>query len=527
MNIPVFNQKKQLGVITIIYLLTNVMLMSNNGLFWDDWCLTTINSREAILTGVGSRYLMPFYNIIFIKTSKPAQIFHLLTILFEILTYVFFYKILLNFKFKKNTVFIATLIFALLPFNQSKISIACFFYTVGMVFFMSAVYLFILVYKKNNIFYRGLSLTFFFCSFLVLPSTLLLMLSTIFVIILFFDKNDLTKYSNIFFLIYSKTIRWIDFIILPFCFWIFRSIYLMPVGIYAKSGYREFKIISILTSPLNIFSVFSKNILSLPFLVIIELSPLIVVFSILILLLFKKSKFHFENIEKNEKKLLYFGLLFFIASIMPYVLLGLEPSFEGFNSRHQILLRFSAVFLILYFINYLGTNKLKLIFISVLISSFVFYTINTQSQFQKSWFKQIAIEKHFSEHKINQNSLKYCIIDNTKQYNEFKQYYEPYVYSGIFNKIYKSDKIIAVDIENLPFKFDENDVITKKSYHISNINNFDYYDSIIMIKPGKTLLSKVQLLKGTFYYYVNTKKFNSFIDQIIDFEILDYRIINK
>ena len=156
---------------------------------------------------------------------------------------------------------------------------------------------------------------------------------------------------------------------------------------------------------------------------------------------------------------------------------------------------------------------------------FVFYTINIQLQFQKSWFKQIAIEKYFS--KLNINTTKYCIIDNTKQYNEFKQYYEPYVYSGILNKIYKSDNLIAVDIENRPFKFEENDFITKKSYHIDNLKNFEYFDSVILIKPGKILLSKAQLFKGTFYYYFNKTNFNNFIEQIIEFENLDIKISNK
>jgi hypothetical protein len=517
-------QSKHLGIITLIYLCTNVFLISNNGLFWDDWCLTTINSREALLTGVGNKFLIPIYNILFSITNKSAQLFHLITILFEIITFIFFYKILINFRFSKNTLFIATLFFAILPFNQSKISIACFSYTAGLLFFTLAVHLFVLVHNKNNIFYRILSLLLFFCSFLVLPSTLLLMLATVLLIIFLSTERDYTKYPNIFILIYTKTLKWIDFLILPFCFWIFRSIYLMPQGVYAKSGYREFKIISIISSPLNVFSSFSKNILTLPFIVIIEFAPLIIIFTILIFQLFKRFNLIFE-INNKKKKLLYVGLILFTASILPYILLGLEPSFEGFNSRHQILFRFSTVFLILYFLYFLKTNNLKISFIALLISSFIFYTINTQLQFQKSWFKQIAIEKYFS--KLDINASKFCIVDNTKQYNEFKQYYEPYVYAGILNKIYKSDNLIAVDIENRPFKFEESDLITKKSYHINNLKNFDYYDSVIMIKPGKILLSKVQLLKGLFYFYFNKSNFNIFIDQIIDFEILDYKIANK
>ena len=525
MIITTYNQTKHLGIIILVYLFTNVFLISNNGLYWDDWCLTTINSREAIITGVGNRFLIPIYNKLFGITTKPAQFFHWLTILLEITTFIIFYKILINFRFSKNTLFIATLFFAILPFNQSKISIACFSYTAGLLFFTLATYLFILVHNKNHILYRILSLLLFFCSFWALPSTLLLMLATVLLITFFSTEIDFTKYPNIFILVYGKTFKWIDFLILPFCFWIFRTIYLMPQGVYAKSGYREFKIISILSSPLNILSSFSKNILTLPFIVIKEFAPLITIFTILIFQLFKKSNFIFENNDNKKKYILYVGLVLFIASILPYVLLGLEPSFEGFNSRHQILFRISAVFLLLYILNFINSNNKKIFFISLLISSFVFYTINIQLQFQKSWFKQIAIEKYFS--KLNINTTKYCIIDNTKQYNEFKQYYEPYVYSGILNKIYKTDNLIAVDIENRPFKFEENDFITKKSYHIDNLKNFEYFDSVILIKPGKILLSKAQLLKGTFYYYFNKSNFNNFIEQIIEFENLDIRISNK
>jgi hypothetical protein len=523
----VIKQKNQLGIIIVIYLLTNVLLISNNGLFWDDWCLTTTESREAIITGVGNRFLIPFYNTIFRFIPNPAQFFHILTILFEIITFIFFYKILSFFKFTENTIFIATLFFALLPYNQSKISIACFSYTAGLMFFITATYLFILVYKKHDFITRLLSLILFFCSFLVLPSTLLLMLTMIMVITIFSKLNELTSYRNIFFLVYAKAIYWIDFILLPFCFWVFRSVYLLPSGIYAKSGYREFKISSILTSPLNIFTVFSKNILITPFLVIQEFAPIIAVFSTLIFIILKTINFQYDNNIDIKKSKLYLLLLIFIASILPYILLGLEPSFEGFNSRHQILLRFSGVFFILYFLQYLNSNRQIIVFISFLTSTFIFYTINTQLQFQKSWFKQIAVEKYFTSLNLNKNSMKYCIIDNTKQYNEFKQYYEPYVYSGILNKIYQSDNFVAVDIENRPFKFEENDLITKKSYHISNVNNFDFYDSIIIIKPGKILLSKVQVIKGTFYYYFNHTKFNIFIEEIINFESIEHNVINK
>jgi hypothetical protein len=527
MIITVKNQAKHLGIITMIYLFTNAFLISNYGLFWDDWCLTTPSSREAIMTGVGNSLLIPIYNQIFNFTSEPAHFFHLFTVLFEIITYIFFYKILSYFKFSKNTLFIATLFFAILPFNQSKISVACFSYTAGLFFFTLAVYFFILFYNKNNIFYRLLSLLLFFCSFFMLPSTLLLMLVTVFIILIFSTENDFIINTKTFIQVYAKSLKLIDFIILPFCFWIFRSIYLMPQGVYAKSGYREFKIISIITSPVNVISSFSKNILTLPFIVIIEFAPLITIFAIFIFQLFKKCNFNFENNDNNKKKYLYLGLVLFIVSILPYVLLGLEPSFDGFNSRHQILFRISAVFLLLYILNFINSNNKKIFFISLLISSFVFYTVNIQLQFQKSWFKQIAIEKYFSKLNLNGISKKLCIIDNTKQYNEFKQYYEPYVYSGILNKIYKSDNLIAVDIENRPFKFDENDLITKKSYHIESLKNFENYDSVILIKTGKTLLSKAQLFKGTIYYYFNKNKFNNFVEQIIEFEQLDFRIKNQ
>jgi len=166
-----------LSITLFIYLFTNIFMFLNNGFYWDDWCLSTEAGIKDLYTGVGYSFLAPIMTYLITLTKSPALFFHISTGLIEVISIIIFYKILLLLKLNKSNVFLLTLFFAIIPYNQTKITIICFGYSVGFLFFITATLLYFYFTNNKNIVLRLFSLIFFFLSYILLPSTLILALA--------------------------------------------------------------------------------------------------------------------------------------------------------------------------------------------------------------------------------------------------------------------------------------------------------------------------------------------------------------
>ena len=77
-----------LKILIIIFIINNIFIFFNNGLYWDDWCLITNESISAITRGVGLPFMAPVHIFLMSLNNFSALQYHLIILSLEIISIV-------------------------------------------------------------------------------------------------------------------------------------------------------------------------------------------------------------------------------------------------------------------------------------------------------------------------------------------------------------------------------------------------------------------------------------------------------
>jgi hypothetical protein len=179
-----------------------------------------------------------------------------------------------------------------------------------------------------------------------------------------------------------------------------------------------------------------------------------------------------REVESNSNR--YYVLLGFISLILgafPYMIVGHTPTFDDWNSRHQLLLPIGLSLLLL---GVSGFLKLKLKFNLMLIIVPLFITLNIQSYvaYFDDWQKQKRIiEKIKYEHPEIANINLLLIDDHTSNAkNRQLRFYE---WNGIVKLANGHSKVFAIKMDDYPsfMKGDFNKYLNNKDYNSEGFEN--------------------------------------------------------
>ena len=500
-------------------------MLLNNGIYWDDWTIYDMNLKGLInqFNGNGLIYMAYIHHFLNNLTTNPVLLYHAITLILEVLGIFVFYNILGFFHISENIRTWLTLIFALCPLYTAKIYMITLPYTIGFFLLLYASYSFLLYSYNDKIELRLLSLTLFFISYLFLISSIIISL-TFFYLFIISKLRRIEISKNYLKIIFKNTIHYLDFIALPFIFWIIRLIFFKPTGTYAKLNYNEINFDKILNFPTGILLVIKKNIIDiLPEVYRAINSPFynIIFYLFLFILIYAiYRKINISNIPNN--KILFIGISLLISAAIPYILVGKIPSFEGYDSRHQVLLKLSIPFIILSIIDLVFSVGFKKIALILLVSSFIVYNIQNQLQHQKSWFKQTALGLLIHEKSQLQGSVNILIEDDASKYNENSEIVRFYCYTGIFKKAFGNEKHFVIqeaELRNLKNNYNLSSFI-RDNYNMKECNNLSHFKYILSIEEGSKKLNLTQNIRLLFQYYFDKKEFNKSVSQIIKIKLI-------
>ena len=452
-----FKKLYSIPVLVLFYLVSNFFMLVNNARYWDDWCFYSLEGMRAISIGVGSPFMVPIHATLMKAGLMTPLLYHLFVGMIEVTGIVLFYKILSLLRVKQTHVFVLTAFFSLVPYNQAKMNICCFVYSLGLMFFLLAVLFFLSAIFWQKLLQRVISLVFFFLGYILLPSTMLLALAFFLFLAVLQEQHDASSLSDFAPKVVRKLLSWLDFLLIPFIYWGFRLAFWQPTGSYSGIGYREVVPNHILLAPVNLFKVFFYNIVGLLGEINKSLSSQTGIFAVLfvvvlVLLFIFLRKFELEEL-KSPGKMFITGLYFFFAGALAYVLVGQLPQFGSVLCRHQILLKVGTPFMILAFVSLFRSESIQRGAIAVIIALFIIANISWQLQFQKSWIKQMALESVFAKEKLLAENVNFSVVDNTREYNEYGGNLAVYCYAGIFRKIYVTQSRYVVNYKYHPENF--------------------------------------------------------------------------
>jgi hypothetical protein len=293
-------------------------------------------------------------------------------------------------------------------------------------------------------------------------------------------------------------IKYFDFILLPFVFFLLKNEFFKPNGLYA--GYNEFKIKDIIINPLPLKSILDSvyysifNVLKLDAISIVNLFIMILIIYMLNLILKREKKK--EPININDFYIFLFGIMIFLFSIYPYLVVNLIPQLGDWESRHQLLTPLGISMILCYGIkivsNIFSLKELTRKFL--LFSVIVFFILLNNKNYLGywiDWFKQESLIENIKTSEVIKENTTFIFSDFV-DLNAHGRRYRFYEYTGLMKYAFGDERRFGED--NDAFKNMDIYRLYEKATSIGRYNITDYkfvnpqYN--VFIKPGDLILKE-------------------------------------
>lgn len=405
----------------IFYFFSQGLIFSlGNAVFWDDWAYVGAPAEDILNEFSQSGDLLNFRGWVYILflNIMPAWVYKAATFFSIFLSGVFLYKISArDMRLDRKIAFWVATLFLTSPLYIARVACTDFNYTLS-------VFLFMLAWWWIDRF-RYFSLFLFALAFNT--QSLLMFYALPFI---YFYLNNKNKYGLVEFLFRNA-----DFILLPFLWFIIKSIYFPPYGSYENynTSYNIWAVVPAMKNQwLDLLSFFYNFIISFA-----NFGIKIVVLLVTIFFVYKKlTNRYYELNLRGGVYLFVIGVLSLILGLFPYWVLGYVPTFWEWTSRYQLLMPFGVAFII---VALAGLIKpwMQRLFFALCISLSISINISNFLDFYNDWNKQKEIVKFLSGSELARDASLLVFRDKTP--NAIFREYRFYEWNGIINKAFPGD----------------------------------------------------------------------------------------
>jgi hypothetical protein len=382
---------------------------------------------------------------IFLLSIGP-WVYRVLTLLTYFFSGIFLDSILNKYSsIETETRFLIVLFFLILPFNWARVTLICTPYAICHFLFFLAWFLM----NKN----RLLAIVFFFLSFNT--NSLL-----VFYLLPFFDtyyKSLVNSRVSLKSLL-SFSLRYFDFVLLPFLYFAIKLIFYKPTGPY--EGYNEgYSLTSLFLSPVQMVYGWSKVSVSLVLLLVLTLVIYNVIF---------RTRLNIAKSKTNHNPYVFLlvGMTVFLCGAFPYWILGYVPVAFDWDSRHQLLLPLGFSIILVGFLGLARNFYIKNLLLSVFLSVCILMNVAAYRDCYIDWQKQSDLIAQFSQNDVIKNSQLVFFDDRTEDLNAFSRKYRFYEWNGLMAEAFGNEKRFGVDIEELE-SFKENNFLDRHKLFFS------------------------------------------------------------
>ncbi len=556
----VTGDKKDLLFISITYCLAHGLILFNNGLFWDDWLVYSMDKSALVSLFFqqgtpGEGYL---YSFLF---SLPNSIAFMRAAIFVsfLLAALLLYSILKTVKeIDRTSRFFLVVLFAVFPVNSARIALICFLYAIAYFTFFLSFWLTSKYLNKKNLLLRAFALVGFFISFAV---NSLLFFYVLVIVYIAYKEDCFRKFPPEIHSLIVVLLRYVDFVALPVVFWVVRYLFFRPHAIY--EGYNRITSYSLMHVPTNLVNSFytsfvlvftnslgllfkatTLSILSTTIFVICCIIGLFLIADAAVVSHFRvNSAFRrgrkylialsntftkwyrpAETQNNTDIKLFVAGLLFFSIGVFPYLVVGKVPSLVDWGSRHQLLVPLGASFMLFYGFKIASNRVVKSSFvkvsiISVIVALFVIGNVVSYLDYQKDWFKEVSLIHNFKKSEEIKNHTTFLFDDKTANSNANNRVYRFYEYGGMLQNAFGDQSRFGSDRSAFNSSMAALERYDKHGYDAAYLGLRDYRqaepDLAVTLGYGHYPLTYVNTLKLLYYEKFDVDKFNTTVDNVI------------
>lgn len=496
-------RKLEILFLGVLYVVSFSLMLFNNGVFWDDWILYTADKASVANTfrQAGSPFTSYYHNFL-LSYGHDVFLYRIIVFFAYLISGIFVYKVLSRIKeVTSEAIFFIVAIFMVLPVNSARIAIIDSMYAIYYFSFFMAFWLLSVAVSRNSRILYFFSLLFFLFSFNALSFLVYFFATAIpYIFYLQFGFSKQNLYSNI----KQYFVENWYLLALPFVFFVFKSYFWRPFGNYDGYNTIDVEKIFLATSHLIYDKYFFVLLLATTFLLAVYV--------------------YIKN-RNLQKDILFcaLGIVLFFAGIFPYLAVGKFPTFEDWNSRHQLLMPLGVAFLIFYFVNILSSafaknrQKLKQIALVFILGFFTYKNISYYIDFQRDYYAQMSLMKNFRSNPIFREGHTFIFYDAAKPWANGRtlRFYE---FSAMFHYIFGDQTRIGLLSQNqdqlltyvTKYRTPENSL---KDFDIGNIKS-----TKVDILPGDAFElfdSDTFIIKMLLYHYVRPELESQYIEKYI------------
>lgn len=442
--------KLDVAAIVVVYTVANMFLLLNfNAIYWDDWAwfnqddLSYVTQAiDQLKLGYKGDFFLFLMGLDFLG-GFPFRVFVFLAVLISGLS---LYCVLLHIRhIDRASRFYLVLLFLLAPMYYSKMlpSIAHFFLPV-MFFYLG--FVFLAKYTKNSsLIYRVAALILFVLSFST--NSILVFYFIVFIFLFYTEYSFRDDMGTILKNFISMLKKFPDFLIAPFLYYIYKSIYMVPYGLY--EGYNSISIGGLI-NPIGYLKTFSHSFVEPVLHSLLAVAPLF--FVVVLFVFFMDRALQRTNCNfyiPNNKSIcginsLLLGLVLFIFGAAPYLAVGKIPE-AGMSSRFQVLLPLGFSFILFSFVMYFFNEKIRVVVLNFFVVALISLGINDQIHWNVDWQYQQSILTNFKDEDIIKNNSTFVVVNNLGNKLHGGRDQSFYELNGISKAAFTSDSKIFVN----------------------------------------------------------------------------------
>jgi hypothetical protein len=411
-----------------IYVLAHGLMVLNNGVFWDDWLI--VGGSPSSVADLYREYGLPlfdYYHTALDSLGIPA--YRILVFLSYLVAPMCLYGILRRMpEIDRKTALLLVLLFVLFPSNSARISIMASRTSVCAALFFIGLWLAAVYLDRRIPALRVVSLVFLFASFLT--HSLLVFYIVVPIYIAYHERAKLRSVAAL----WSFVLRHLDFLLLPVLFWVLKLVFYEPYGTFR--GYNRVTAGSALEAFSFIDNAFFAGFIY-PLVDSFRMSPMFIVPAAVLAIVGARLLARLDTRPatgptRDSWWLLAAGIVFFVAGVFAYLAVGKIPSAEDWDSRHQLLTPLGASFMLVSLPRLVLKARGQNLVSALLVVLFTAGAVNTWIDFQRDWYKQVALIENFRITPEIENGTHFLIDDRTTDLDANGRRYRSYEYSGLF-----------------------------------------------------------------------------------------------
>jgi hypothetical protein len=450
-------------VISLAYALSWGALLVNRGFYWDDW--TLVGQSPAALLHQFSELGLPwvgYLQVALLALPLPGLIGHVLAFCTYLLSTLILHAVLRRIPgLSRMDALIGAVTFAVLPVNYARIALIDLVYGLSLLAFLAATWLLVRYVEDGRVSRRMAALLLYACSFST-ASMLVLYVAPIALAAFFLWRSGRLSVRSAF-------LHHADFIALPVIFWLVKSAFFTPSGVY--QGYNALTLRGLAMVP--------GSMVSIPYQVLFEpLSRAVNVAGLLGLVagvvaavwLLRRSRADEGDGFVPARLLALTGAAVLGLGVFAYLAVGRDPTIWDWSSRHQLLVPLGAGLLAAAAVRGVrGAGRAGPAFgvaVGLLLGVSVVADARTLVAYQLDWFKQTALIDAVRTIPEARSARHIRIVDTATSFNALRRTYRFYEYNALFSQALGDERRLAADDATDPSGGNLARFIDRPAYHM-------------------------------------------------------------